>query len=182
MNNTFVIGNCSKHSFRQSRVLLQRKSFAFSRQMRARCFSDGRRTWSRVSSQDIRDKNLRELSIVDYQSLLHDRVANTQELIRAHLDVAKEQQQRCNFFTPQSLSSPECERIMQEAKQADDMRLFASTDERLSRPLHGVPIAVKQNICQRDKETSAGSAMLHSFISPYDATVVQRLRLSLIHI
>ncbi|MBM3750437.1 MAG: Asp-tRNA(Asn)/Glu-tRNA(Gln) amidotransferase subunit GatA [Acidimicrobiia bacterium] len=42
-------------------------------------------------------------------------------------------------------------------------------------PLHGVPIALKDNIVARDLPTSAGSRILEGYVSPFDATVVERL-------
>jgi aspartyl-tRNA(Asn)/glutamyl-tRNA(Gln) amidotransferase subunit A len=43
-------------------------------------------------------------------------------------------------------------------------------------PLTGVPIAHKDIFCTAGVRTSCGSRMLDNFISPYDATVVERLR------
>jgi aspartyl-tRNA(Asn)/glutamyl-tRNA(Gln) amidotransferase subunit A len=42
-------------------------------------------------------------------------------------------------------------------------------------PLHGVPVALKDNIVARELPTAAGSRVLHGYTSPYDATVVARL-------
>ena len=43
-------------------------------------------------------------------------------------------------------------------------------------PLTGVPIAHKDIFCTRGEKTTCGSRMLANFVSPYDATVVERLR------
>ena len=45
-------------------------------------------------------------------------------------------------------------------------------------PLCGLPIAHKDIFCTRDVLTSCGSRMLENFVSPYDATVVERLAAS----
>jgi aspartyl-tRNA(Asn)/glutamyl-tRNA(Gln) amidotransferase subunit A len=43
-------------------------------------------------------------------------------------------------------------------------------------PLQGIPVALKDNMCTRGVETTAGSQILAGYIPPYDATVVARLR------
>src|SRR3982751_2068851 len=42
-------------------------------------------------------------------------------------------------------------------------------------PLAGLPLAHKDIFCTRGVKTSCGSRMLDNFVSPYDATVVERL-------
>ncbi len=42
-------------------------------------------------------------------------------------------------------------------------------------PLHGVPVALKDNMCTRGVPTTASSRILRGFVPPYDATVVARL-------
>lgn len=42
-------------------------------------------------------------------------------------------------------------------------------------PLAGVPMAIKDMLCTRSLRTTAGSKILHNFIPPFSATVVERL-------
>lgn len=43
-------------------------------------------------------------------------------------------------------------------------------------PLAGVPVAVKDNLCTTDLPTTCASRLLEGYRSPYEATVVRRLR------
>jgi aspartyl-tRNA(Asn)/glutamyl-tRNA(Gln) amidotransferase subunit A len=58
-----------------------------------------------------------------------------------------------------------------QAEEADQ-KLGAGEDA----PLLGVPIALKDLICMKDTHTTCASHILENFVSPYDATVVQRLK------
>ncbi len=49
-------------------------------------------------------------------------------------------------------------------------------DPSSSAPLAGVTVALKDNLCTLDLPTTCGSRILEGFRSPYEATVVRRLR------
>jgi aspartyl-tRNA(Asn)/glutamyl-tRNA(Gln) amidotransferase subunit A len=55
------------------------------------------------------------------------------------------------------------------AKAADEARANGSNS-----PLLGIPLAHKDIFCTKDILTTCGSRMLHNFVSPYNATVVER--------
>ena len=68
----------------------------------------------------------------------------------------------------QSVSS---ERALESARLLDSAQASGS----VLGPLHGVPIAVKDNMCTRGVATTASSRILKGFVPPYTATAVRKL-------
>ena len=86
------------------------------------------------------------------------------ELTRSYLDRIKKYNEELNAYITVCEES-----ALAQAKAADEKR--ANND---SSPLLGVPLAHKDIFCTNGVTTTCGSRMLHNFIAPYDATVVQK--------
>jgi len=63
------------------------------------------------------------------------------------------------------------EAALEEAARAD-----AAIRKGDIRTLTGIPIALKDLLCTRGIATTCASRILHNFVPPYDATVVEKLR------
>jgi aspartyl-tRNA(Asn)/glutamyl-tRNA(Gln) amidotransferase subunit A len=87
------------------------------------------------------------------------------ELAKHYLDRVERLGSQLNAFITVT-----AEQALAEATVAD--RRLASGD---ATPLTGIPIAHKDIFCTAGVKTSCGSRMLDNFVSPYDATIVERL-------
>jgi aspartyl-tRNA(Asn)/glutamyl-tRNA(Gln) amidotransferase subunit A len=109
---------------------------------------------------------LHHSSVAELVADLRRRAVSSVELTRAYLTRIERHQADCNAFITVT-----AEAALAEAARAD-ARLAAGDGG----PLTGVPIAHKDIFCTSGARTTCGSRMLSDFVSPYDATLVARLR------
>ena len=86
--------------------------------------------------------------------------------IRSNIEKTLDNAERLNG-TLNSFLSIERDSAAARARELD------ATNER--GPLHGVAIAVKDNICTKGLQTTCGSQILHNYKAQYDATAISRL-------
>lgn len=108
---------------------------------------------------------LHQLTLAEVARGLADKQFSAQELTTALLARIQQLDPQLNSF----ISVTE-ELALNQAKAADERRANGETGALL-----GAPIAHKDLFCTQGVRTSCGSKILDAFVSPYDATVVERL-------
>ena len=104
------------------------------------------------------------LSLKQLSAALQDREFSSVELTQYFLDRARALNPMLNAFIT---LNPEVS--LEQARQAD-LRLASGQ----SHPLTGIPVAHKDIFCTKGWLTTCGSKMLHNFVSPYDAHVIEQ--------
>jgi aspartyl-tRNA(Asn)/glutamyl-tRNA(Gln) amidotransferase subunit A len=104
-------------------------------------------------------------------SALHEKIKKKEirfvDIANSVIGRIKDQDQKiCGY-----ISTFEEDAINQAKKLDDSIKDYSQLN-----PLIGIPIAIKDNICVKDKLTTCGSKILSNFISPYDATAVSKLK------
>lgn len=94
-----------------------------------------------------------EMTAVDLYESVRDRAHMTEAQLHAYLTLDDEG--------------------ARESAERADSELSSGQDRG---PLHGIPVALKDNMCTRGLETTASSQILAGYHPPYDATVTTRLR------
>jgi aspartyl-tRNA(Asn)/glutamyl-tRNA(Gln) amidotransferase subunit A len=98
--------------------------------------------------------------------LIREKKAKPSEVCEFFLRKSQENEPRIAAFI-----TLDGERAMAQARKLDGMPITADTPA-----LHGLPVALKDNICTTDMPTTCASRMLEGYISPKDADVTARLR------
>jgi aspartyl-tRNA(Asn)/glutamyl-tRNA(Gln) amidotransferase subunit A len=119
-----------------------------------------RRSWNDV---------IAPLTMVELVRRLSRREVSAREIMRSCLDRIEQVDGRVRAFL-----SCDAEDALAQADAAD--RALAQGITHAEQPLLGVPVAVKDLIAVRGQPLGCASRILEGYVSPYDATVVERLR------
>jgi aspartyl-tRNA(Asn)/glutamyl-tRNA(Gln) amidotransferase subunit A len=111
-------------------------------------------------SQDLHLQTLTQLA-----AGLENGTFSSVDITRALLDRIDSHNGTLNAFITVT-----AEKALADAQRADDARVSGNAGM-----LNGLPIVHKDIFCTRDVLTTCGSRMLENFVSPYNATVVQRM-------
>lgn len=109
--------------------------------------------------------DLHHLSVHELADGLKNKQFSSHELVEHFANRINRLDGQINSFITKDFDN-----ALAQAELADKLR--AKGD---NRPLLGVPMAHKDNLCTKGVLTTAGSKMLYNFISPYDATVVDNI-------
>src|SRR3989344_5820226 len=107
------------------------------------------------------------LTVAETAAALGQKKTTAQQLAQAALD-------QIEVWEPSLQAFIEVwrEEVLAQAAQRDQERAAGTAQG----ALHGIPIGIKDLICTREGHTTAASQMLRAFKSPYDATVITRLK------
>jgi len=107
------------------------------------------------------------ISISQYTQQIRDGTLSVEEFIAKTLERINNVDKTLHAFI--SLN----ENAVEQAKQIDKK---LKVKEKVGSCL-GLPISIKDNICTKEMKTTCASKMLEDFISPYDATVISKLKI-----
>jgi amidase len=107
-----------------------------------------------------------EAGIADMQQAMASGRVTSRELVREYLARIALYDKKLNAVM---VVNPNA---LREAEERDRER----AQGRLRGPLHGIPIALKDNIHTTDMPTTGGALAFEGFVPPYEATVVRNLR------
>lgn len=98
---------------------------------------------------------LTDLTVHELMEKVKNKETTIEEIIKAYADRINEKESEVNAFV-----STRLDEAIAESKN----------------PEAGIPIGIKDNICTKGIKTTCSSKMLENFVSPYDATVITKIK------
>ena len=109
--------------------------------------------------------DITELTVHELQEKIKNGELTTKEILQAYINRIDEKEKDVQAFVTT---------LTEEAEKKEEVHKKIESGE-IEGDLAGIPIGIKDNICTKGIKTTCASKMLEDFISPYNATVMEKI-------
>ncbi len=111
--------------------------------------------------------NITELTVHELQQKLKSKELTIKEIMESYCERINEKESEVEAFVTTYLeeAKAEAQKVQEKLDNGESLGEYA-----------GIPIGIKDNLCMKGTKTTCSSKMLENFVSPYDATVIEKLK------
>ena len=110
--------------------------------------------------------DITKLTVHELQEKLKNKELTIKEITEAYINRINEKEKDVQAFVTE---------LTDEAKKSAEEIQSKVENGEITGEFAGIPIGIKDNICTKGIKTTCSSRMLENFVSPYDATVMEKI-------